>query len=72
MRRQRSSPRHVNADKPESAFNLVVQLGVATEDLNRRWYEANTGQVITDIQQNIRHPILGWMGGDSRWARAGQ
>ena len=24
--------------------NLVVQLGVATEDLNRRWYEANTGQ----------------------------
>jgi predicted phage-related endonuclease len=23
--------------------NLVVQLGVATEDLNRRWYEANTG-----------------------------
>ena len=52
--------------------NLVVQLGVATEDLNQRWYEANTGQVITDIQQNIRHPILGWMGGDSRWARAGQ
>src|SRR6516165_3486464 len=25
--------------------NLVVQLGVATEDLNRRWYEANTGQI---------------------------
>ena len=23
--------------------NLIVQLGVATEDLNRRWYEANTG-----------------------------
>jgi predicted phage-related endonuclease len=42
--------------------NLVVQLGLATEDLNRRWYEANTGQVITDIQQNIRHPALRWMG----------
>ena len=25
--------------------NLVVQLGVATEDLNRRWYEANSGQI---------------------------
>ena len=25
--------------------NLIVQLGVVTEDLNRRWYEANTGQV---------------------------
>src|SRR5215472_1640254 len=42
--------------------NLIVQLGVVTEDLNRRWYEANTGQVITDIQRRIRHPILRWMG----------
>ena len=41
--------------------NLVVQLGVVTEDLNRRWYEANTGQVITDIQRKIRHPVLRWM-----------
>jgi predicted phage-related endonuclease len=42
--------------------NLVVQLGVATEDLNRRWYQANTGQVVTDIQKKIRHPALRWMG----------
>ena len=42
--------------------NLVVQLGAATEDLNRRWYEANTGQVITDIQKKVRHPALRWMG----------
>jgi predicted phage-related endonuclease len=42
--------------------NLIVQLGVVTEDLNRRWYEANTGQVITDIQRRMRHPILRWMG----------
>src|SRR5580704_1222412 len=42
--------------------NLIVQLGVVTEDLNRRWYEANTGQVITDIQRRIRHPVLRWMG----------
>jgi predicted phage-related endonuclease len=42
--------------------NLIVQLGVVTEDLNRRWYEANTGQVITDAQRRIRHPILRWMG----------
>jgi hypothetical protein len=41
--------------------NLVVQLGLATEELNRRWYEANTGQVITDIQQKVRHPALRWM-----------
>src|SRR5436309_1498324 len=41
--------------------NLVVQLGLATEDLNRRWYQANSGQVLTDIQQRIRHPVLRWM-----------
>src|SRR5215469_13353660 len=41
--------------------NLIVQLGLATEDLNRRWYEANTGQVLTDVQQQNRHPALGWM-----------
>jgi len=38
--------------------NLVVQLGLATEDLNRRWYQANSGQ---DVQRRIRHPALGWM-----------
>jgi predicted phage-related endonuclease len=42
--------------------NLVVQLGVATEDLNRRWYEANTGKGISDIQEKVRHPALRWMG----------
>src|ERR1700724_3774477 len=42
--------------------NLIVQLGVVKEDLNRRWYEANTGQRIADIQRRIRHPILRWMG----------
>jgi predicted phage-related endonuclease len=41
--------------------NLLVQLGLATENLNRRWYEANTGQVITDIQKQVRHPALRWM-----------
>jgi len=41
--------------------NLIVQLGLATEDLNRRWYETNTGQIITDIQRRIWHPALRWM-----------
>ena len=41
--------------------NLIVQLGVVTEDLNRRWYETNTGQVITDVQKLVRHPTVRWM-----------
>jgi predicted phage-related endonuclease len=49
--------------KPEDlSGNLVVQLGLATEDLNRRWYEATTGQVVVDVQLKIRHPVLRWMG----------
>src|SRR6201988_4444830 len=35
------------AEPKDLSGNLIVQLGVATEDLNRRWYEANSGQVIT-------------------------
>jgi predicted phage-related endonuclease len=41
--------------------NLVVQLGLTTEELNRRWYQANSGQVLTDVQRHIRHPALRWM-----------
>src|SRR3954464_2831421 len=41
--------------------NLIVQLGVATEDLNRRWFEANTGEVLKDVQRWVGHPVLFWM-----------
>jgi predicted phage-related endonuclease len=41
--------------------NLVVQLGVATEALNRGWYERNTGRVVTDIQRWTRHTVHLWM-----------
>ena len=36
--------------------NLMVQLGAVTEELNRRWYEAHTGQTITDVQKHVRRP----------------
>jgi len=42
--------------------NLIVQLGNATEDLNRRWYEANTGLTVKDVQRRVRHPVNRWMG----------
>src|SRR5215472_785789 len=42
--------------------NLIVQLGVATEDLNRRWFERNTGRTLEAVQRRIRHPVLRWMG----------
>jgi len=49
------------AEPEDLSGNLIVQLGLATEELNRRWYEANTGQVITDIQKRVFHPALKWM-----------
>src|SRR5260370_16190733 len=42
--------------------NLIVQLGVTTEELNRRWFERNTGRTLKDVQRLIRHPVIRWMG----------
>src|SRR5437588_1581805 len=42
--------------------NLIVQLGLATEPLNRHWFERNTGRSLTDVQRRIRHPVIRWMG----------
>jgi predicted phage-related endonuclease len=41
--------------------NLIVQLGSVTEDLNRRWFERNTGQAVTSVQRRIQHPVINWM-----------
>jgi predicted phage-related endonuclease len=41
--------------------NLVIQLGAATEELNRCWYERNTGRQITDIQRRVKHSAIPWM-----------
>jgi predicted phage-related endonuclease len=49
------------AKPPDYSANLVVQLGLATEELNRWWYERTTGEVIKDIQSWVRHPVIRWM-----------
>jgi predicted phage-related endonuclease len=61
------------AEPEDLSGNLIVQLGVVTEELNRRWYEANSGQVITDVQKHVRHPGLRWMAAtlDGRVASSG-
>ena len=41
--------------------SLIVQLGTATEELNRRWYERNSGHAIKDVQRRIQHPVHQWM-----------
>jgi predicted phage-related endonuclease len=41
--------------------NLIVQLGSVTGDLNRRWFERNTGHTVKTMQRRVRHPVLKWM-----------
>src|SRR5947209_18987051 len=42
--------------------NLIVQLGVVTENLNRQWFERNTQETVTEVQRHERHPVHRWMG----------
>ena len=49
------------AEPQDLSGNLIVQLGSVTEDLNRRWYELNTGEVVIDVQRRVFHPALPWM-----------
>lgn len=48
-------------DPEDLSGNLIVQLGNATEELNRRWYERNSGQVVCDVQRRVFHPVKRWM-----------
>jgi predicted phage-related endonuclease len=41
--------------------NLIVQLGKATEELNRSWYERNTGRTVGDVQRMVKHSAIPWM-----------
>src|SRR5258708_37712619 len=48
------------AAAPDLSGVLIVQLGLVTEDLNRRWYEINSGHRISDIQRHAIPPTIPW------------
>ena len=49
------------AEPEDLSGNLIVQLGRVTEDLNRHWFERNTGQAVTDVQKRVRHPLVRYL-----------
>src|SRR5207247_6322792 len=49
------------AEPEDLSDNLIVQLGLVTEPLNRHWFERNTGHVITEVQRRVQHPVIRWM-----------
>jgi predicted phage-related endonuclease len=49
------------ADAEDLSGNLIVQLGAATEELNRAWYERNTGRSVRDVQRFVKHSAIPWM-----------
>src|SRR3954470_21888813 len=50
------------AEPEDLSGDLIVQLGSVTEDLNRSWYERNTGHSVRDVQRHVRHALIPWMG----------
>src|SRR5216683_525006 len=49
------------AEPEDLSGNLIVQLGLATEELNRCWYERNTGRQVRDVQRRVKHSAIAWM-----------
>src|SRR5215475_4385595 len=49
------------AEAEDLSSNLIVQLGIVTEPLNRHWYQRNTGLAIKDVQRKVKHPVIKWM-----------
>jgi predicted phage-related endonuclease len=49
------------AEPEDLSGNLIVQLGTVTEDLNRSWYERNTGRSVRDVQRRVKHAAIPWM-----------
>ena len=49
------------AEPQDLSGNLTVQLGAATEDLNRSWYERNTGRRVGHVQRWVKNSALPWM-----------
>ena len=49
------------AEPEDLSGNLIVQLGTATEALNRTWYERNTGRRVTAVQRRVKHSAIPWM-----------
>src|SRR6516225_187676 len=49
------------AEPEDLSDNLIVQIGLVTEPLNRHWFERNTGHVITQVQRRVQHPVIRWM-----------
>ena len=41
--------------------NLIVQMGLVTEGLNRFWYERNSGHRVSQCQTRKFHPSIVWM-----------
>jgi putative phage-type endonuclease len=49
------------AEPEDLSGNLIVQLGAVTEELNRSWYERNTGRRVAGVQRQVKHSAIPWM-----------
>jgi hypothetical protein len=47
--------------RPRSNARSVGQPGAATEELNRSWYERNTGWRVGDVQRRVKRSAIPWI-----------
>ncbi len=48
-------------EPPDLSDVLIVQMGLVTEDLNRRWYERNSRRKVHSVQYRAYHRQLSWL-----------
>jgi predicted phage-related endonuclease len=48
-------------ERPDLSSDLIVQLGLATEALNRCWFERNSGYRVNEVQSRKVHQSIVWM-----------
>ena len=48
-------------EQEDLSGNLIVQLGLVTEPLNRHWFERNTGQVVAEVQRRVQHQVIRYL-----------
>ena len=58
---QRWQEKRGEAGPPDLSGNLVVQLGLVTEGLNRFWFERMSGHRVGQCQTRKFHPSIVWM-----------
>lgn len=49
------------AEPEDVSLDLIAELDSVTEELNRTWYERNSGRHVRDVRRHVQHGLIPWM-----------